>query len=67
MMFEFATSVSDICKSFLIVTVIYAQKISLVPHKVSEGAGKGLTSGGKAYHDKKATMNPTHEKKKTRP
>jgi hypothetical protein len=26
-----------------------------------------LTSGGNAYHDRKATMNPNHEKKKTLP
>ena len=26
-----------------------------------------LTRGGNAYHERKATMNPIHEKKKTRP
>ena len=25
------------------------------------------TSGGNAYHDRKATMNPSHENKKTLP
>lgn len=26
-----------------------------------------LTNGGNAYHERKATMKPTHEKKNTRP
>lgn len=32
-----------------------------------DGILGGITSGGKAYHDRNATMNPSHEKKKNLP
>lgn len=70
-MFEFATSSWDICKSCLMVSVIYREVESglallsmLLEWRLKYGQ---LTRGGKAYHDRNATMNPSHEKKNTRP
>lgn len=68
--FEFATSVCVIFRSFLIVSVNYqTQKsaqleISDYFHQVTVTK---LTKGGKANHDKKATKKPSQENKNTRP
>lgn len=70
--FEFATSVWLRCKSFLIVFVIYPSPrrdpcISLSLHGISTNRAGPRTSGGNAYHERNAIINPNVEKKKVRP
>ena len=71
MIFELATSFADICKSFLMVAVNQRRatrsELLLICHHPKAKGGNRLTKGGKAYQDRKATMNPIQEKKKTRP
>lgn len=64
-MLELATSCWVICRSFLMVTVNYRIRLAA---NCNFGTGIiQLTSGGKAYHDRNATMKPKQAKKKTRP
>lgn len=69
-MFESPTSSCVMCRSCSMVTVNWSGR-EAVSHSsgIWETAQELvlLTSGGNAYHDRKATMNPSQEKKNTRP
>ena len=65
-----ATSFSLICKSARMVIIIWMEctiNTSSLSRRAFSRLGQQRTNGGKAYHDKNATMKPSHEKKNTRP
>ena len=63
-MLEFAISILESLRSFLMVTLIY--NFMSVP-QLLHLRFIVLTNGGKAYHDQNAIMKPNQEKKNTRP
>lgn len=65
--FEFATCCWVMFKSPRIVTVNYEQVDVSYPFTTRYQRLGRRTRGGNAYHDRNATMNPSHEKVNTRP